>query len=301
MILLEASGMKQKTSTNYRQRLAKVIDYIHDYVDQDLDVNTLADVAMMSPYHFHRIYRELAQETVNATVRRLRLQRAAVLLIGSEVPLSKIAKQVSYGSLEAFSRAFTKQFDQSPSEYRETRQDYRINEQPFIAMLPIQKKVYETMYTVEMMNLDEMNVATYSHLGDYMGIVTVFEKLFMYGVSQNLATPETRSFGLYYDDPKSVNHAELRSKACVEIAADVVLPGDDAPEKMTIPGGQYATLLFKGSYAELEKPYDWMFGEWLPNSGYEAADFPPMEEYLNDPKVTPPNELLTRIYCKLLT
>ena len=292
--------MKQTTSKTYRQRLTLVIDYIHGHFDSDLDVNTLAEVAMMSPYHFHRIYRELAQETVNGTVRRLRLQRAAVDLIHSEQPLSEIAKKVSYGSLEAFSRAFTRQFGESPSEYREAkRKQRRIVDQSFIAMLPAEKKVYENMFTVEIMHFEEMNVATYSHQGNYMEIGAVFEKLFMYGVSQDLAAKDTRSFGLYYDDPKSVDESELRSKACATIPADAVLIGDDAPEKMLIPAGRYATLLFKGSYAELDEPYDWMFGEWLPNSGYEAADFPPMEEYLNDPKETPPSELLTRIHCLL--
>jgi AraC family transcriptional regulator len=42
-----------------------------------------------------------------------------------------------------------------------------------------------------------------------------------------------------------------------------------------------------------------LFGHWIPNSEKEIADFPPFEEYLNDPKNTPPNELLTRIYCLL--
>lgn len=289
--------MKQTTSQSYRQRLTAVIDYIHANLNGDLDVNRLADVAMMSPYHFHRIYRELARETVNATVRRLRLQRAAAELIRSNHSLSEIAKLVSYGSLEAFSRAFTKQFGQTPGEYREAKSKQMAVEEPFIAMLPTEKKVYDDMYTVEIMNLDEMSVATYSHQGDYMEIGAVFEKLFMYGVSQGLATDDTRSFGLYYDDPQSVDKSELRSKACATIPADVELTGDDAPDKMTIPAGRYATVLFKGSYAELEKPYNWFFGEWLPNSGHEAADFPPMEEYLNDPKETPPNELLTRIYC----
>ena len=36
----------------------------------------------------------------------------------------------------------------------------------------------------------------------------------------------------------------------------------------------YATLLFNGSYSELEKLYNWLFGEWLPKSGYEAGNFP---------------------------
>lgn len=292
--------MKQTTSQSYRQRLTLVIDYIYDHLEHDLDVNTLAEVAMMSPYHFHRIYRELAQETVNGTVRRLRLQQAAADLIYSEQPLSNIAKKVSYGSLEAFSRAFTKQFGESPSDYREARRNQRPKQgQPFIAMLPTEIKVYETMFTVEMMSLEAMDVGFYSHEGDYMEIGAVFEKLFMYGMSQGLVSENTRSFGLYYDDPKSIDESALRSKACATIPAGTVLSGDDAPEKMVIPAGRYATLLFKGSYAELGKPYDWMFGEWLPNSGYEAADFPPMEEYLNDPKETPPNELLTRIYCLL--
>ncbi|MBX2849016.1 MAG: AraC family transcriptional regulator [Acidiferrobacterales bacterium] len=153
--------MKEITSKSYRQRLTNVIDYIHANFDSDLDVNTLAEVALMSPYHFHRIYRELAQETVNGTVRRLRLQRAAAELIRSNLSLTEIAKLVSYGSLEAFSRAFTKQFGESPSEYRDAKQNQKtlLTEQPFVAMLPEENKRHDNMFTVEIMNLDGFNVA----------------------------------------------------------------------------------------------------------------------------------------------
>jgi len=30
--------------------------------------------------------------------------------------------------------------------------------------------------------------------------------------------------------------------------------------------------------------YDWLFGQWLPTSGREAADAPVLEEYLNSPR-----------------
>ena len=76
--------MKTSTSSTYRQRLTQVVDFIHDNLEGDLSVNTLAEIAFMSPYHFHRIYREMAQETLNATIRRLRLQRAATELIRSD-------------------------------------------------------------------------------------------------------------------------------------------------------------------------------------------------------------------------
>ena len=40
-------------------------------------------------------------------------------------------------------------------------------------------------------------------------------------------------------------------------------------------------------------------GVWLPNSGYEAADAPIFEAYLNSPPETPPNDLVTDIHLPL--
>ena len=102
-------------------------------------------------------------------------------------------------------------------------------------------------------------------------ITSVFDKLFVYAGSQNLLGQNTRSLGLYHDDLKSVKQEDMQSKACITVAEDDELAGGDAPEKMLIPQGRYATVLFKGSYTELEKPYDWLFGEWLPNSVFEAG------------------------------
>lgn len=291
--------MKTSTSSNYRQRLIRVVDYIHDNLEGDLSVNVLADVAFMSPYHFHRIYREMAQETLNATIRRLRLQRAAAELIRSNLSIANIAKQVSYGSIEAFSRAFAKQFGDTPSSYREQKKSVEINPEPFIVMLPTKEKEYHAMYTVEIIDIEKTPIYGYPHKGDYMEIGAVFEKLFIYAGSNGLLNEQTRSIGLYFDDPKSVEKDQLRSKACITTKQAIDPNSDGAPEAGEIPAGKCATLTFKGSYAELEKPYNWFFGEWLPNSGFETVDHPPFEEYLNDPKNTPPSELLTRIHCLL--
>jgi len=292
--------MKTTTSSNYRYRLTRVIDYIYNNLDSDLSVNTLAEIAFMSPYHFHRIYRELAQEPINATIRRLRLQRAAVELIRSNTPIITIAKQVSYSSLEAFSRAFSKQFGETPSHYREQKKCSELVQEPFIAMLPNRETEKSNMFEVEIMQMKATTLYGYQHKGDYLEIGAVFEKLFIYASSHKLLDENTRSIGLYFDDPQSVDKNQLRSVACITSDKAIDQNSESAPQVTKIPAGKCATLLFKGSYAELEKPYNWMFGEWLPNSGYEAADYPPFEEYLNDPKTTPPHELLTKIHCLLV-
>lgn len=288
--------MKQTTSDKYRQRLNKVLEYIYNHQHQELDVNTLADVAAMSPYHFHRIYRQMAGENINATVRRLRLQYAAAELIRTDKSLPQIAQEAAYSSPEAFSRAFSKQHGESPSLYRERKQAEQRQVEPFRAELPALMEV-STMFEVEINEFPGQQLIGYEHKGDYMEIGQAFEKLFIYAGSQGLLDQNTRSFGIYYHDPDSVSPEELRAHACISAPTTADLVGAEAPEKLSLPAGRCASILFKGSYAELEKPYAWLFGQWLPQSGYEPGNFPCFEEYLNDPKTTPPDELLTRISC----
>lgn len=294
--------MKSSTSETYRKRFLKVVDYMHEHISENLDVNTLAEVACMSPYHFHRIYRQMAQETVNATVRRLRLQAAASDLIRTDLSLESIARRMAYSSHEAFSRAFLKEFGETPGDYRHNKHLSKTSWTPFIAMLPgslpILSKEQSIMFDVEISDLPETCVIGMHHKGDYMNIGQVFEKVGQFAVARQLYNETTKSIGIYYDDPKTIASEQLRSMACITIEHPVEVE-DEGFSVTQLPAGKYATLLFKGSYAELEKPYDWFFGQWLPESGYDAGEFPPFEEYINDPKETPPAELLTRIHCLL--
>jgi AraC family transcriptional regulator len=90
-----------------------------------------------------------------------------------------------------------------------------------------------------------------------------------------------------------VDMPALRSLACV------VLPGGFADGGTTVGGGLYAVLRYQGPYATMHSAYRWLYGDWLVRSGHEAMDGPVIEEYLNDPRNTPPTELLTDIFLPL--
>lgn len=62
---------KAKNWTDYEERLGRVIAYIHDHLDDQLDLNQLAEVACLSPYHWHRIYYAIQGEAIVATVKTL--------------------------------------------------------------------------------------------------------------------------------------------------------------------------------------------------------------------------------------
>ncbi|MCF6459111.1 AraC family transcriptional regulator [Pseudoalteromonas sp. MMG024] len=282
---------KHVTKNQYEHRLLNVIDYIYEHVDGELDVNALADVACMSNYHFHRIYREFAGETINVTVRRMRLLKAAALLLRSNLTQQQIAKEVGYGSVEAFNRAFSKHYGETPHQYRITRVEERVT-----LLYPKSNKEYTIMYQVEQHTVPAMSLIGVEHKGDYMKIGQAFEKLSVMASKLGLINENTRFFGIYYDDPKTVEQDKLSAKACISV--DVTqLPEEHQFELLNIPSSKVVSLLFEGDYPELEKPYDWLFGEYLPQSNFQLKDFPPFEEYLNDAKNTPPQQLLTRIYC----
>lgn len=81
----------------------------------------LARRAYQSRTQFHRLFRNVVEETPAAMRRRLLLERAAYQLGHTGMSVTDIALDANYGSLEAFTRAFRRAFRTSPSIYRRMR------------------------------------------------------------------------------------------------------------------------------------------------------------------------------------
>lgn len=280
---------EQATRIDYADRIARVVTWLSNHLDHEIDLARLADIACFSPYHFHRIYHGMQGETVADTVRRLRLHRAAVELIAGSLPIDRVATRAGYGSQEAFTRAFRAAYGDPPARYRAS-----------FAPLPnirSDKMSTTTQYEVVIRECAAVRVAALPHKGDYQEIGKTFERLAAMGIGQGLFGPFTRSFGIYYDDPKVVAKGELRSEACM-FAPPSWLPNGELIER-TIRGGKYAVLTHIGPYAELHRAYDWLFGSWLTASGEDADNAPCIEEYLNDPRTLPPTEWKTEVWLPL--
>ena len=275
--------------TNYEERLARVTAYIHDHMDDQLDLNRLAEVACLSPHHWHRVYHAIHGETIAATVRRLRLHRAAGYLANSAMTIEEIAERSGYKNLQSFTRIFGSVYGLPPAQYRRNGSHTRFHQQ--------ERERGSAMYDVVIKKLPAMQAVGVDHVGSYMEIGKAFEALYRWLGARNLIGPEMRMVGLYHDDPSPVPEEELRSRACVLV--DKVLPVETPVEPTEIAGGSYAVLRHKGPYADMRAPYQWLYGTWLLQSGKEIADGPILEEYLNNPRDTPPTELLTEICLPL--
>jgi len=86
----------------------------------------IAQQAYRSRFHFQRTFRESTGETPGRMRRRLLLERAACDLRTTKKPVTDIALEANYRSLEGFGRAFKSAFRLSPQAYRRTAQQIRL-------------------------------------------------------------------------------------------------------------------------------------------------------------------------------
>lgn len=273
----------------YGARMDRVIAYVFDHLDDALDLNKLADVACLSPYHWHRVYHAMRGETIAATVRRLRLSRATAWLTQTGIPIAEIAEKSGFGGVESFTRVFKAAYGMPPAKYRRDGSHRRFD--------PQHANGSSVLYEIEIRTLKPMRAATVPHQGSYMEIGRAFETLFGTLASRNQLAPGIRMIGIFYDDVASVAEAELRSRAA--IIGPENLPIEAPLEPSIIAGGDYAVIRHKGPYSDMKPAYEWLYGFWLPQSGRDPGDAPCLEEYLNSPRDTPPAELLSDIYLPL--
>jgi AraC family transcriptional regulator len=243
-------------------------------------------VAYFSPYHFHRIYRGLLGETVGDTVRRLRLQRAAIDLLDREMSIERTARRAGYASQAAFTRAFRAEYGEPPARYRRTRE----------AGEPERERL-DDAYPVEIVRLARLRVAALDQRGDYQQTGGLFERLMTLAVTTGLLTPASRLIGIFHDDAVSVPQSELRATACLTVP-DGWVSSAELPESH-IEGGRYARIVHRGPYTELRQAYDWLYQGWLPPSGEEPRNLPCIEEYLNNPRLVRASELETAVMMPL--
>ena len=271
------------------RRLIRVLDHIHANPAGDLSLDALADVAAMSRFHWHRVFRAMTGETAAQTVRRMRMHRAAVALVSGDAALPDIATSVGYPQLASFTRTFTETYGTSPAAFRK-RGDLR----PF---LPPLRHGETLMYPVIIRTDPARRLAAMPHKGPYPEINRAFEKLGATLGARGLYGQTGPMVGVYYDDPSATAAPDLRSHAGVEVGPD--LPVSAPLQEVNLLAGRHAVLTFTGPYAGLPAAYDQLYSIWLPASGEDPADSPPFEIYRNSPMDTAQEALITEICLPL--
>jgi AraC family transcriptional regulator len=286
------TSVRPETLHDYHERLNRVLVFIDQNRSGELSLDRLANVACLSPCHFHRIFRAMVGEPLGQYVQRVRLEIAVVQLQTSTRNVLEIALDAGYESAAAFTRAFEQRFGLAPTECRAShRFELRVR--------AAQLKLSDTtnMITHEFRQWPSTQVAFVRHTGPYASVGAAWQKVCSFAAARQLLGPKTRYIGISHDFPNLTASEQLRYDACVTLDREAAPAGEVGVK--TIQAGRYAVFLQCGPYENFNATYDAIYRDWLPSSGEQLRDQPSFELYLNTPENTPPAELRTEIWLPL--
>ncbi|MGE6963802.1 AraC family transcriptional regulator [Bacillus thuringiensis] len=293
--------MENKQSRNeYVRRIHTVQDYIESNINSSLSIEELAEVVGFSKFHFHRIFKGIIDEPLSRYVNRLKLERATNLLTYRlDMTITDIAYHFGFTDSAVFSRTFKNYYGVSPSQYR-NHNSKNCKDVRGISQYNECKKVRGN---VEIVTADDINVAYTRHIGTYGELTIAFpkmiEKLFHYAAKQNYHVfDDTKVLTIYHDHHEFTEDYHLRTSLCVTISDESTVETNDVGI-MVIPSGKYAVGHFEIFQDEYKGAWDFIYGKWLPNSGYKPRDSYPFEMYKNDPRRHPEKKHIVDIYVPI--
>jgi AraC family transcriptional regulator len=301
----------------YNARINRVINFINQHLGEELTLKQLAGVANFSEYHFHRIFGAMTGEPLNRFIQRLRVEKAANMLIfNPKMSITDIALDCGFSGSSTFARSFRDMFGMTASEWRQGGHKHHSKIRKTESNIPqtesnrrkdiIDSSMYfdadtynqtwryqmidQTEIQVDVREIENMHVAYVRHIGPYQGDMQVFETLFSTlmkwaGPRDLLARKKAEFLSAYYDSPEITENEKLRLDVCLTVPEDV--QGEGEVDTMDLPGGKYAVAHFELKADEYEGAWNFVFGTWLPESGYQPDDRPSYEFYRNDPSQHP--------------
>ncbi len=104
---------------NYKV-LQPALQLVEERFADKLSVKEMAKAANCSERHLRRIFKEALGMSPKRWLLQRRLQRAALLLTQTDLPVKLIAHKCGFEDLSLFNRQFRQRFSQTPKQYRRT-------------------------------------------------------------------------------------------------------------------------------------------------------------------------------------
>ncbi len=239
------------------KRVETAYDIIKKEFRTNLDLNKLAARVGLSPFHFHRLFKEDLGEAPGKCLRRTRLEHAAHLLFAiPDMSISQVALDSGHSSLTSFSRAFSNYFDVAPREFLDKHPKY-------VSKLNLNKDDLN----VSIVHLEAMNVI-YSRAVSGDSISSKLDAV--------TAICTFNDVDIRNDEALCV-HFHHGGEQPFDYYAGFPLidnPDEDYLERIfTVPAGFYSSFWSNLSHDQLWDLFTRWKEEWLDSSPYEIAHF----------------------------
>lgn len=279
---VRSSAPKECTRQAYLQKVNQVQDYIARHLPQSLSLYDLADMAALSPYHFHRIFARFTGESPGRLLIRNRLEKAAFLLRYAQIDLLPIARIVGYESVDSLTKAFRKHFELSPQVYRQTVRDTQAEAKQVVQ--PLNGRLWTMFEHSHLVHWPQRQVLYLrgqgfvdGHYNEVAG--QVWPRLLAYARRRQLLNDQTEYLARFPHCTAITQASQCHYEACIRLTADQAVDGWGEFGVGYDPGGTFMVFTHSGPYEQLWESWRAIFQYWLPFSGHSLRPAASLEVY----------------------
>lgn len=264
------------------ERLNESLNYIEEHLAEEIDYEQLGRIACCSAYHYQRMFTYLAGVSLAEYIRRRRMSLAAVDLQGGDMKILDVAEKYGYRSPTAFNRAFQAFHGIAPSAVKNEGVSVK-SFSPIVFRIAV-KGANEMNYRIETKEAFRI-IGVSAPLdqeieNNFMVVPNLWQEAVANGTIQKLAEKmDGAPMGLLgvsaCNDTEQWKYfiAVSSTKECGEF------------EEYIVPASTWAIFPGSGTNRSIQELEQRIITEWLPTSGYEYANAPDIEVYLNpDPQ-----------------
>jgi AraC family transcriptional regulator len=295
------------------QQVQPVLSHAVRHLDEEVTLAALAQQARLSPFHLHRTFADIVGETPKQLTLRLRLERAAAMLLVGPAPVLEVALACGFAGPEVFTRAFRRHYGMAPSHYRQrglaATREQTLAHTEWVGRVGHCISLFHRMdakewgpgmtYEIEKKTLEPQPVLLVRRRVPRtriaMTIGTTLPQVFIYAQKNGIAVsgyPLTR-----YPE---IGPGMLTLETGMRVASgSAVAAPEDSDVKLDSVGGTVAMTTHFGPYDQLTHAYA-ALEVWIAEQGLQPTGAP-WEAYCNDPGDFPdPKDWKTEVFwpCK---
>jgi AraC family transcriptional regulator len=260
-------------------RVNRAMDHARDDPGADLSVEALARLVHSSPYHFHRIFREVRGEPLAAFVRRVRLERAAYLMKSRpDRSLTSIATSVGFSSLSQFSRTFRRTYGIAPSRWDRKSRPPSSDDSDLCRPPDWPGELEARVVHHPAVRLAYVRTRTVFGVAD---LERGFHRLTASLERRKVPWRDCPMVGMSWDNyettPLDRVHYDLAFVVPPDVGRDGEIGIRDLPELTAVE------VHCQGPMLSIARAWDYLYDVWFPRSSRQPAHFPAMKRFRKRP------------------
>lgn len=118
LILRHIPKCEKQPINTHVVKLKNILEYIAVHYHEEISLEACAAVAGFNPTYLSRYFKQHMEITYQEYIKRLRIDRAKLLLKTELSPVTEIAYQSGFQDIKTFNKLFKRECGMSPSDYR---------------------------------------------------------------------------------------------------------------------------------------------------------------------------------------